>query len=406
MGKALVSKADFPVLSRRHDGTPLIYLDSAATAQKPRVVLDAMDGFYRERYASVRRGIYALAEAATGEYEQARKTVATFLGTDDASEVVFTKNATESINLVAAGWGSRNLKKGDAILLTEMEHHANLVPWYRLAEAQGLELRFGGVTGDGRLDLADFRKKAAGVKLVSVAHASNVLGTINPVAELAGIAHEAGAKILVDGAQAAPHLPVDVRALGADWYAVSGHKLYGPTGIGVLWTRHQVYTEMDVVFSGGEMITEVGLGTVSFADPPAKYEPGTPPVAEAIGLAAAAGYVEKLGRERIAAHDRELSAYALGKLDDVPGLRVFGPADPSARVGLVSFAVEGTHPHDLATLLDREGIAIRSGHHCAQPLHRRLGIPASTRASWGVYTAPADIDRLVEGLRGAVKTLT
>lgn len=406
MGKALVSKADFPVLSRRHDGTPLIYLDSAATAQKPRVVLDAMDGFYRERYASVRRGIYALAEAATGEYEQARKTVATFLGTDDASEVVFTKNATESINLVAAGWGSRNLKKGDAILLTEMEHHANLVPWYRLAETQGLELRFGGVTGDGRLDLADFRKKAAGAKLVSVAHASNVLGTINPVAELAGIAHEAGAKILVDGAQAAPHLPVDVRALGADWYAVSGHKLYGPTGIGVLWTRHQVYTEMDVVFSGGEMITEVGLGTVSFADPPAKYEPGTPPVAEAIGLAAAAGYVEKLGRERIAAHDRELSAYALGKLGDVPGLRVFGPADPSARVGLVSFAVEGTHPHDLATLLDREGIAIRSGHHCAQPLHRRLGIPASTRASWGVYTAPADIDRLVEGLRGAVKTLT
>ncbi|MDP9211699.1 MAG: SufS family cysteine desulfurase [bacterium] len=399
----LIPKGDFPLLAHERGNESLVYLD--ATAQKPAVVLGAMDRFYREQYAPVGRGIYALTEQATRRFAEARAAAASFLGAADPSEIVFTKSATEGINLVALGWARHNLRKGDAILLTEMEHHSNLVPWQMLAEASGLELRFARITEQGTLDLDDFKRKVPGAKLVAVAHVSNVLGTVNPVAELATLAHEGAAKILVDGAQAAPRLPVDVRSLGADWYVCSGHKLYGPTGIGVLWTRTAMYGSMQPVSGGGGAVTDVSFEKATFADPPAKFEPGSPPVAEAVGLAAAIGYLKKAGMEAIAGHEQALNAYALERLGKIAGLRVLGPLDPPARAGLISFVIDGVHPHDLATFLDQENVAVRSGHHCAQPLHARLGVPASVRASWGVYTGTADVDRLTEGIRKAIKTL-
>ena len=399
-------RADFPILSRKVHGKPLTYLDSAATAQKPEVVIKALEDFYREHNANVHRGLYVLAEEATEMYEQARHTVAEFIGADSPEEIVFTRSTTEAINLVAYGWARHNLKKGDAILLTEMEHHANLVPWYMLADEIGVELRFAAVTSDGRLDQADFEKKLAGTKLVTVTHASNVLGTINPIAELTKLAHEAGAKVLVDGAQAAPHLPLDMCELQSDWYAFSGHKLFGPSGIGVLRTHRPVYDEMQPMLGGGEMIKSVGLGTVEFADAPAKFEAGTMPVADAVGLGAAIEYVQKLGLNNIRAHEQELTGYALEKLGAVDGLTIYGPADPADRVGLVSFTVEGIHAHDLASLLDQDGIAIRSGHHCAQPLHAKLGVPATARASFSTYNSTDDVDRLVESIKVAQKVFS
>ncbi|MEX2209704.1 MAG: SufS family cysteine desulfurase [Patescibacteria group bacterium] len=401
----LVSRDDFPLLVRAPGEEPLTYLDSAATAQKPAPVLEAMDRFYRKEYASVGRGIYALAEQAAQRYERVREKVASFLGAAHPSEIVFTGNATAAINLVAMGWGRRNLRKGDAVLLTEMEHHANLVPWQMLAKERELELRFAKITEAGMLDRGDFERKLDGARLVALAHASNVLGTINPVTDLANMAHDTGAKVLVDGAQAAARLPVNVNALGADWYVCSAHKLYGPTGIGALWTRRSVYEEMDAVLGGGGAVKQVSFEDASLADPPGRFEPGTRPVVEAVGFEAAVRYMEKIGMEQVAAHERSLNTYVLERLAGIWGLRVLGPADPAARVGLVSFTVEDVHPHDLATLLDQEGIAIRSGHHCAQPLHERLGIPASARASWGVYTDTEDIDRLVDGLKKSLSTL-
>ncbi len=400
-----VAKGDFPLLAHASGDKPLAYLDSAATAQKPSVVLEAMDRFYREAYAPVGRGIYALTERATRRYEEARKKTASFLGAADPSEIVFTKNATDGINLVAGGWARRNLQKDDAILLTEMEHHSNLVPWQLLVGELGLELRFARITEQGTLDLDDFKSKLTRAKLVAVTHASNVLGTVNPVADLAALAHEAGAKVLVDGAQAAPRLPVDVGSLSADWYVCSGHKLYGPTGIGVLWTRAAMYGSMHPVSGGGGAVRDVSFDKATFADPPAKFEPGSPPVAEAVGLEAAIDYLERLGLEAVAEHERALNSYAFERLGTITGLRVLGPTDPAARIGLVSFTIDGVHPHDLATFLDQEGVAIRSGHHCAQPLHDRLGISASARASWGVHTGTGDIDRLAEGIERARKVL-
>lgn len=397
-------KADFPILSRKVHGKPLTYLDSAATAQKPAAVIKALDGFYRKHNANVHRGLYALSEEATELYESARRTVAEFIGADGPEEIVFTRSTTEAINLVAYGWARHNLKRGDAILLTEMEHHANLIPWYLLADELGLKLRFAAVTPEGRLDRADFERKLTVAKLVCVTHASNVLGTINPIAELTELAHGAGAKILVDGAQAAPHLPLDLCELQPDWYAFSGHKLFGPTGIGVLRTHRPVYDEMEPMLGGGEMIKSVGLGTVEFADPPQKFEAGTMPVADAVGLAAAVEYAKKLGMKNVRKHEQELIAYALERLAAIDGLTIYGPSDPADRVGLISFTVEGIHAHDLASLLDQDGIAIRSGHHCAQPLHDKLGVPATARASFSVYNTTEDVDRLVESIESAKKT--
>lgn len=393
-------RTDFPALSDE-----VTYLDSAATTQKPAVMLDTMDRFYRERYAPVGRGLYAAAAAATQEYEAARQTVASFIGVTAPSEIVFTKNSTEAINLVAVGWGFGNLKRGEAILLTEMEHHSNLIPWQLLAGELGLELRFAKITDTGTLDLADFKKKLADVKLVAVTHASNVLGTINPIAELADLAHEAGAKILVDGAQGAPQFPVDVQKVGVDWYAFSSHKAYGPTGIGALWTRATLYAEMSPVFGGGGTVKEVTFKGATFADPPAKFEAGSPRTVEAIGLAASLDYLDALRMENVRRHAVSLTERALKMLGGIEGVKILGPPDAEDRVGLISFTIDGVHANDLAASLDHDGVAIRSGRHCTHPLHQVLGIEASARASFGVYTDEQDIDRFHESLLSAQKTL-
>ncbi|HEY8108651.1 MAG TPA: SufS family cysteine desulfurase [Patescibacteria group bacterium] len=393
-------RTDFPALT-----DDSAYLDSAATAQKPETVLKAMDGFYRERYAPVSRGKYAATEAATAEYRAAREAVASFIGASDASEIVFTQNATASIDLVARCWAMANLGKGDSILLTEMEHHSNFVPWRLLAEARGLELRLAKIDGHGTLDINDFKRKLPGAKLVAVTHASNVLGTINPVTKLAALAHEAGAKLLVDGAQAVPGLPVDVGKLGADWYAFSGHKAYGPTGIGVLWTRREVYREMTPAFGGGGTVGKVTSKSTTFLDPPAKFEAGTPPVAEAIGLAAALEYLEKIGMGNVRSHAESITTRALETLQGIDGVTVLGPPDAKDRVGLVTFLLDGVHPGDLAVSLDHDGVAIRSEQQCTQPLHQALGLEASARASFGIYTDESDIDRLHRSLLSAKKTL-
>ena len=399
-------RADFPILSRKVHGKPLTYLDSSGAVQKPAAVIKAIDDFYRKHNANVHRGLYQLSEEATELYEGARGTVAEFIGADSPEEIVFTRSATEAINLVAYGWARKNLKKGDVILLTEMEHHANLVPWYMLAKEIDVELRFVQITPEGRLDRADFERKLDGAKLVGLIHASNVLGTINPISELTKLAHDAGAKVVVDGAQAVPHLPVDLCELQPDWYAFSGHKLFGPSGIGVLRTHAPVYEEMEPMLGGGEMIKSVGLGTVEFADPPAKFEAGTMPIADAVGLGAAVEYVRNLGMENIRAYEEELTGYALKRLGEISGLKTYGPTDPAERTALVAFTVEGVHAHDLASLLDQDGIAVRSGHHCAQPLHERLGVPATTRASFSVYNSTEDVDRLVESIQAAQKTFS
>ncbi len=398
-------KPDFPILSRRINGHSLCYLDSAATSQKPEAVLAAMGDYYRNHNANPHRGVHTLSEEATEAYEGARATLATFINAKP-SELIFTRSATEALNLFVWGWASHHVSKGDAIVLTEMEHHANLVPWYLLSEEYELEFRFVGLGADGQLDLDDFRRKVKGAKAVGVTLASNVLGTINPIAEISKIARAAGAMVLVDAAQAAPHLPIDVGALGCDALALTGHKMLGPTGIGALWVRPAVLAEMEPVYGGGEMITSVGKGTYTPAEPPWKFEAGTMPAAEAVGLAAATGYLQKLGMEAVRAHEQSLTGYALESLKNTTGVTVYGPADPAARVGLVSFTVGGVHAHDLATLLNEDGIAIRSGHHCAQPLHEVLGVPATARASFSVYNNEEDVDRLVAGIRSAQKVFS
>ncbi|HET9756066.1 MAG TPA: cysteine desulfurase [Candidatus Limnocylindrales bacterium] len=394
-------RRDFPILDQAINGHPLTYLDSASTSQKPRVVIDAVADYYREYNANVHRGIYTIGEKATAAYERARATVAQFINAPDSHEIVFTRNATEAINLVSYSWGRRNIARGDAIVLTEMEHHANLVPWQILVQEQDGDLEFIPITDDGELRLDVFevllRLKP---KLVAFTHVSNTLGTINPVREMVDLAHATGALVLVDGAQAVPHVPVDVQALGCDFYAFSGHKMLGPMGSGALWARRELLEAMPPFLAGGEMIREVHLRRSEFNDIPWKFEAGTPAVGDAIGLGVAADYLMDIGMDAVRAHERSLVSYALDVLPrEVPSIELYGPLDPDRRGGVVPFNLPGIHPHDVAQVLDRFGIAVRAGHHCTMPLHERLDLAATARASFSVYTTTDDIDRLATGLR-------
>ncbi|MFL5756987.1 MAG: cysteine desulfurase [Chloroflexota bacterium] len=393
-------RADFPILATTVHGKPLVYLDSAATSQKPNVVIDAVDTFYREYNANVHRGIYEIGERSTQAYERARAQVARFIGAPDAHEVVFTRNATEAINLVAYSWGRRNVGRGDVIVLTEMEHHANLVPWQLLAQEKDADLEFIPITDDGQLRLDVFEVLLrVHPKIVAFTHVSNTLGTINPVAEMTRLAHEAGALVLIDGAQAVPHVPVDVKALDADFYVFSGHKMLGPTGSGALWARRELLESMPPFLAGGEMIREVHLRRSDWNDIPWKFEAGTPDIAAAIGLGAAAEYLSAIGMDDVRAHERELVTYTLDLLHrELPTLELYGPP-ADRRGGVIPFNVPGVHPHDVAQILDRFGIAVRAGHHCTMPLHERLDLAATARASFNVYTTREDIDMLVVGLR-------
>ena len=394
-------RRDFPILERTMRGKPLVYLDSAASAQKPRSVIDAVSRFYENHYANIHRGVYELSETATRMHDEARAKAAAFLGAADPREIVFTRNATEAINLVAWSWGRTRLRPGDEVLVTELEHHANLVPWQLLCEDRGARLRVAPIDDRGELRLDAFDTLLSErTKLVSVTHVSNALGTILPVRELAARAHRAGAVVLIDGAQAVPRLPVDVQEIGCDFYAFSGHKLYGPTGIGVLYGKLALLDAMPPWQAGGDMISSVSYEKSTFADPPYRFEAGTPDIAGAVGLGAATDYVEGLGLERIAAHEAELLAYGAARLSEIPGVRLVGTA--REKTGVLSFVVDAIHPHDLGTVLDQEGVAIRAGHHCAQPLMERLGLPATARASLGVFNVRADLDRLADGVRRAL----
>ena len=396
-------KKDFPILDRQVHDHRLVYLDSAASSQRPQAVLDAMDRYYEHTHANVHRGVYLIAEEATAAFEEARGKVARFLGAGSAAEVVFTKNVTEGLNLVAQSWGRANLRAGDTVLLTEMEHHANLVPWLMLKDALGIELRFLGVTDDGQLDVSRLDELVNGVKLVGLTAVSNVLGCINPVRQVADAAHAAGALVVVDGAQFTPHLTTDVAAMGADFYGCTGHKMLGPTGIGVLWARPELLETMPPFLGGGEMIRDVRLDGFEPNEVPWKFEAGTPPIAEAIGLGAAIDYLNALGMEQVRAHERTLTEYALQTLPARFGtdITIHGPSDPDRRSGVLSFAFKGIHPHDLSQVLDQSGVCVRAGHHCAKPLMRCLGLSATARASWYVYNDEADIDALADALADA-----
>ena len=391
-------RGEFPVLEREVNGRPIAYLDSGASAQKPLAVIEALDDYNRRSHANVHRGVHTLSEEATALFERARSRVAEHIGSDQ-SEVIFTRNATEAINLVAYSWGRANVGAGDRILVTELEHHSNLVPWQMLAAEVGAELDWVPVTDDGLLDLEFYAELLAREpKLVALAHVSNVLGTLNPVAEMSHSARAAGATVLIDGAQGAPKLALDMDEIGADFYAFTGHKVYGPTGIGVLWGRFAELAEMRPFNGGGSMIRKVTKAGTTFADPPAKFEAGTPAIAEAIGLGVALQWVDAIGLDAVRTHEEKLATYAIERLTEVPELRVFGPPAGPGRLGPVSFEIGGVHAHDVAEILDRDGVAVRAGHHCAQPLMERLGVAATTRASFGVYSTTEEIDRLVAGL--------
>ncbi|MCG7364079.1 SufS family cysteine desulfurase [Roseomonas sp. ACRSG] len=391
-------RRDFPILSQTVRGKTLVFLDSGASAQKPRAVIDTMVRTMETAYANVHRGAYNLSERATADYEAARAAVARFLHAADEREIVFTPSSTAAINLVAHSYGRGVMKPGDAVLISEMEHHANLIPWQMLRDAHGVELRVARITDAGELDLADVEAKLADgkVKLFAVTHMSNVLGTVTPAAQLARLAHAHGAKLLLDGSQAAVHRRVDVQAIGCDFYVFTGHKLYGPTGIGVLWARMELLEEMPPFLGGGDMIAEVSLERFIAAVVPNKFEAGTPPIIEAIGLHAAIDYVESIGMEAIEAHERALVDHAMAKLTPIEGLTLLGRAQD--RGGVFAFALDNAHSHDLATLLDRTGIAVRSGRHCAEPLHARFNVESTCRASFGLYTTMEEVDYLAEAL--------
>ncbi len=397
-------RAAFPALEREVHGRPVAYLDSGASAQRVLASIQAVDRYERGHHSNVHRGSHTLSAEATAAYEGARATVADHLGAADRREVIFVRNATEAINLVARAWGDANLGKGDRVVLTEMEHHSNIVPWQQLAERVGAEIDWVRVGEDGLLDMAAYAALLErGPKLVAVTHVSNVLGTENPLTEIARLAHAAGALVLADGAQAAPKLPVDVGALGVDIYALTGHKLYAPTGIGALWARLDLLRTMPPFLGGGSMIRKVTVEGTTYADPPARFEAGTPAIAQAIGMASALRWLDGLGMEAVRDHERGIANYAIERLGEVPGLRIFGPPAGPERLGPVSFELEGVHAHDVSEILDRHGVAVRAGHHCAQPLMDRLGVPATARASFAVHTIPEEIDRLVEALHDARK---
>jgi len=386
---------EFPALEREG----LVYLDSGATSQTPRAVIEAMDDYYEHHRGSVHRGVYPLAAEATELFEGARERIARFAGWGTA-ETIFTANATASLNLVAYAWGDANVGAGDRVVVTEMEHHSNYVPWQQLAFRRGAEFSMVGIDDDGRLQLDQLDALLAGgdVKVVAVVHVSNVVGTVNPIAEIARRAHDAGAIVVVDGAQAVPQLPVDVAALDVDFYAWTGHKAYGPTGIGILHGRADLLAEMPPFITGGHMIASVSAEETRWAQSPAKFEAGTSNIAEAIGLGAAVDFLEAIGMDRVRAHERELAAYALERLTAIPGVTIHGPRDPDERGALVSFALDGVHPHDVAEILGRDGVCVRAGHHCAQPLMRFLGVGATSRASFGVHNSHEDVDALIAGL--------
>lgn len=390
-------RADFPLLERTVHGKPLVYFDNANTSQKPAVVIEAVDRFYRETNANVARAVHQLGEEATQAYEATRARLAQFIGAGSPNEIVLTSGTTQAINLVAYSYAAPRVGAGDQILVTTMEHHANIVPWQLLCERVGAELKVAPITERGELIVERFVEALTPrVKLAAVAHVSNVLGTVNPIAELSRETRRRGIPLLVDGSQAAPHLPLDMRALGCDFYTITGHKLYGPTGTGALWARRELLRDMPPFFGGGEMIREVRFDGTTFADPPHRFEAGTPNIAGFVGLGAALDYVDSLGRERIAAYETELRDYATAALKTVPGLRIFGEAED--KVAVISFLIEGVHAHDLATLLDHEGVAIRSGHHCAHPLMQFYGVPATARASLAFYNTREEVDRFVAAI--------
>lgn len=392
-------REDFPILKREvRPGVPLVYLDSTATTQKPASVIQSMDDYYRLSNANIHRGIHTLAEEATYLYETARQKVAKFIGASSPRQIVFTRNATESINLVAFSWGRKNLNAGDVVILTEMEHHANLVPWQMLAEERQLRLEFIEVTPDGLLDMDSYRRLLErNPRLVSFTHMSNVLGTINPALEIIRLAHQAGAITLVDAAQSVPHFPVNLQEIDADFLVFSAHKMCGPTGIGVLYGRRELLEDMPPFMGGGDMIKRVHLRSFAPNDLPHKFEAGTPAIAEAIGLGAAIDYLATVGMSPIAAHEQEIIAYTLERLEEIPGVKVFGPpADKKG--GVASFTLAGIHPHDVSQVLDREGIAVRAGHHCAMPLHEKFNIAATTRASFYLYNTTSEVDKLVDAI--------
>lgn len=420
---------DFPIFKRKINGKPLVYLDSAATSQKPQAVINSLIDYYQNHNANIHRGIHTLGDESTKMYDAARKTITEFIGAEDKKELIFVRNTTEAINLVAYSWGRNNIKAGDEIIVSEMEHHSNLVPWQMLAEEKGAVVRFINVTSEGKLDLEDFRSKLnSKTKIVSLVHVSNFLGTINPVKEIAGIVREQRTEnkkhfpqpstlspwplFLVDGAQAVPHMPVNVKELGCDFYAFSGHKMYGPMGIGCLWGKKKILEEMSPFLAGGGMINTVSKDKTAFTDLPDKFEAGTPDVAGAVGLAAAVKYLQKIGMDKVRQHEIELTKYAVEKLykgpafaGQRPGLKIqiFGPERAEERSGLLAFTVKvngkEVHGHDVAQILDSHGIAVRSGHHCVMPMHDKLGLAATTRISFGIYNTKEDVDRLTEALK-------
>jgi cysteine desulfurase/selenocysteine lyase len=394
----LALRREFPILQQQVNGKPLAFLDSAASSQKPRRVIACLEEYYERYNANVHRGVYKLSEEATFAFERARGKVARFIGAHGPKEIVFTRNTTEAINLVARSWGDANLRAGDRIVLTVMEHHSNLVPWQQLAQRTGAQIEYLGIDGEGRLILDDLDAKLAGAKLVALAQASNMLGTINPVREIAARAHDAGALVLLDGAQSVPHMPVDVQSLGVDFMAFSGHKMCAPTGIGVLWGRRPVLEAMPPFLGGGSMIRNVTLEGTTYADIPARFEAGTPAIGEAIALGEAVDFLSEIGMEKIYAHEQHLLGYALERLSEIEGLRIYGPRSLEMRGAAISFTLDGIHPHDVAAVLDGEGVAVRAGHHCCQPLHSLFDIPATTRASFYVYNIPEEVDRLAIGL--------
>jgi len=398
----LAIRREFPILQQEVNGKPLAFLDSGASSQKPRQVIDCLEDYYKRYNANVHRGVYKLSEEATFAYERARGKVARFIGATSQREVIFTRNTTEALNLVAYSWGGANLQPGDRILLTIMEHHSNIVPWQLLAQRTGAKLDYLGIDDEGRLRLDELDQQLSErTKLVALTHQSNVLGTINPVRAIADRAHAVGAVVVVDGAQSVPHMPVDVQALGCDFLAFSGHKMCAPTGIGVLWGRRALLEAMPPFLGGGSMIKVVELEQSTYADLPARFEAGTPAIGEAIALGAACDYLSEIGMEAIHRHEVELLAYALERLPAVKGLTLFGPRSVEQRGAAVSFTLDGVHPHDVAAILDGENVAVRAGHHCTQPLHRHLDVPATTRASFYIYNTHEDVDRLAAGLEKA-----